>query len=99
MQSLRGLGIVLIVVGAILAAPGVVLAGLCNTIFQGACLPAPYGTVAGFVAGVGFSLMILGPLLVFTRGQFARRVGFCPSCGADTREAARFCTRCGHRLW
>ena len=95
----RGLGIVLVLAGAVLAAPGVVLALLCNPVFQSVCLPQPYGVVAGYVAATGFGLMILGPLLVFTRWQFARSLRFCPSCGADIQGAAKFCTRCGNRLW
>jgi hypothetical protein len=95
----RGLGIVLVLVGAVLVAPGLILAALCNPIYEGICLPQPYGTVTGFVAGVGFCLMILGPLLVFTRWQFARNSGFCPTCGADIQRADKFCGGCGSRLW
>lgn len=97
--SRRGLGIVLIVAGLALVVPGVVFTLLCSPVFLGVCLPQPYDEIAGFVAGVGFTLVIVGPLLVFTRWQFSRNLGFCPSCGADIRPADKFCGGCGNRLW
>lgn len=42
-HSRRGLGIVLVLAGAVLAVPWLVLAALCNPIFQGVCLSQPYG--------------------------------------------------------
>lgn len=95
----RGLGIILILVGLFLAVPWVVVEFFCSPVFPGVCLPSSYVGAAGFVAGVGLSLMILGPLLVFTRWQFARNAGFCPSCGANIGRADKFCARCGARLW
>ena len=86
----RGLGFVLILVGAVLAVTGLV--------FE-LSLPQPYAVVAGFFAGAGFTLLILGPALVFTRWQFARNLEICPSCGANIRRDAKFCTSCGNRLW
>lgn len=89
----------LVVTGLVLAVPGVLFAFLCSPNFLGVCLPQPFEEIAGFVAGAGITLMIMGPLLIFTRWQFARNLGFCPSCGADTRQATKFCPRCGNRLW
>lgn len=95
----RGLGIVLIMVGLVLAIPGLVFALFCSPTVLSACLPQPFEGAAGYVAGVGLTLIILGPLLVFTRWQFSRNLGFCPSCGARIRPTDRFCGRCGNRLW
>ncbi len=86
----RGLGFVLILTGLVLAASGLLLEFF---------LPQPYAVVAGFFAGAGFTLLILGPALVFTRWQFARNLAFCPSCGASIRRDSKSCPSCGGRLW
>lgn len=86
----RSLGIALILAGLVLA-----VSGLVFELF----LPQPYAVVAGFFAGAGFTLLVMGPALVFTKWQFARNVGFCPSCGATSRRDTKFCTSCGNRLW
>jgi MFS superfamily sulfate permease-like transporter len=86
----RGLGLALILTGLVLAA-----SGLAFELF----LPQPYAVVAGFFAGAGITLMIMGPALVFSRWQFARNLGFCPSCGANITREAKLCTSCGSRIW
>ena len=88
-HSRRGLGILLVLAGALLAIPSLILAFL---------LPQPYQQIAGFSAEAGVTLVIFGPLLIFTRWQFARNLRICPSCGAETRSGNYFCTHCGSRL-
>ncbi len=88
----------LIVIGALLAAPWAAVTGLCAATVSGTCWPSPTAQVAEFVGGLGLAVAILGPLLVFTRWQYARRRGFCPFCGDDTGGAVKFCGRCGRRL-
>jgi hypothetical protein len=88
--SRRGLGAFLVVTGALLAVPSLILVIL---------LPQPYQQIAGFVAGLGLVLVVSGPLLIFTRWQFARNVGICPACGAQVRQGNGFCTQCDNRLW
>ncbi len=97
-HSRPGLGVLLILLGALLAAPGAIVIGLCGAAVPGACWPSPVAQVVGFVAGLGLAIAILGPLLVFTRWQYARRRGFCPFCGDETGGPAKFCGRCGRRL-
>ena len=86
----RGLGVGLILAGFVLAVSGLVL-----KLF----LPQPYGVAAVFLAWAGLTLLSMSLALIFTRRQFARNLGFCPSCGATTRRGTKFCTSCGSRLW
>jgi hypothetical protein len=88
--SRRGLGVFLVLTGTLLAVPSLILVIL---------LPQPYQQIAGFFAGLGLVLVVYGPLLIFTRWQFARNVGICPACGAQVRQGTGFCTHCGNRLW
>ena len=88
-HSRRGLGIILVLAGAVLAIPSLILAFL---------LPQPYQQIAGFFAEAGVTLVVFGPLLIFTRWQFARNLRICPSCGAEIRPGNHFCTHCGNRL-
>lgn len=95
--SRRGLGSFLILTGSVLVALGAVFAFLCGSVLLDACLP--FEAAALSVAGLGLILVIFGLPLFFTRWQFARRLAFCPSCGADTGRGDRFCHGCGNRLW
>ena len=94
----RGLGIWLIVLGVVLAIPGLAIASLCGPWSRDLCWAEPYREAGGLVAGAGLTLMLLGPLLIYTRWQFTRNLGICPSCGMETRPDTKFCTQCGHRL-
>ena len=93
----RGLGSSLILIGAALVVLGAIFAFLCSPILPDACSPLEGGAL--FVAGLGVTLMIFGAPLVFTRWQFARNLGICPSCGAEIRQGNSYCTHCGGRLW
>lgn len=94
----RGVGSFLILTGAVLVALGAVFTFLCSPSSPGACLPQPFQGVGVSVAGLGPLLVILGTPLVLTRWQFARKVGFCPYCEADTRRGGRFCAWRGRPL-
>ncbi len=94
----RGLGITLFVLGVALAIPGLTIVSLCGPWSHDFCLAEPYREVGGLVGGAGLTLMLLGPLLIYTRWQFAQNLGICPSCGSEARPDTKFCTRCGRRL-
>jgi len=88
--SRRGLGVILVLTGALLAVPSLILVIL---------LPQPDQQIAGSFAALGLTLVVFGPLLIFTRWQFARNLGICPACGAEVPQGNSFCAHCGNRLW
>ena len=98
-HSRRGLGMFLVFSGSIIAAVGAIVVILCSPIFLGVRLLQPFAGLGEFLVGLGVAVALFGPLLIFTRWQFSRELGICPSCGAGVRQGNSFCTHCGNRLW